>query len=245
MGPDFREVDGCTGITVKCGDTICIFEFIAYKYIGETEKVEEPETITLADLMEQQSNNNPPVFIGHLQSMSNDQPSETDHYTSLIISSPLTHPLVPGSYTFCGTQHPQLQRQNIPPPQSQQQNTLDFSPQARELERKQKSALSSKASSRSVSVQSPNNDQPVESSSSGLHDRNRQQYTQESSAKQGDRQTTDNGTTEASNLPQPSASTEPNTVGPQQRTGTVGLLSSPPSHGSSEQKVAVSATDVV
>ena len=252
VGPDFREVDGCTGITVKCGDTICIFEFIAYKYIGETEKVEEPETFTLADLMEQQSNDDPPnneagdqhppVFIGRSQSMPiNAQPSETDQDTPPVISPPLTRPLEPGRvYDFGGTQHPQLQRQNTLPPQLQQQGTFDFSPQARELKQRQM-LKSARAFNRSASVQSPNNNQPVESSSSGLRDSNRQRYTPESTATPGDGQRRDNSTTgaskpqQASELQQASASTGPNTVDmhwSKQRTSTVRPASSPLSQGS-------------
>ena len=36
VGTDFQTVDGCHGITVQCGDTSCVFEFITYKYVGKT-----------------------------------------------------------------------------------------------------------------------------------------------------------------------------------------------------------------
>ena len=48
--PDFREVDGFTGVTVKCGDTNCVFEFVTYKYIGDVEEEPpQPKTVTLAE----------------------------------------------------------------------------------------------------------------------------------------------------------------------------------------------------
>ena len=73
MGTDFQEVDGCSGITVICGDTTCVFEFVTYKYIGKTEEPNpEPKTMTLEELLgppppgnerEDTPDNDRPVFI--------------------------------------------------------------------------------------------------------------------------------------------------------------------------------------
>ena len=73
MGTDFQEVDGCTGITVVCGDTSCVFEFVTYKYTGKTEEARPvPKTITLEELLgppppgnerEDTPDNDRPVFI--------------------------------------------------------------------------------------------------------------------------------------------------------------------------------------
>ena len=53
VGPDFREINGVSGITVNCGDIECVFEFIAYQYTGETTKEEGPQRVMLRDLPEQ------------------------------------------------------------------------------------------------------------------------------------------------------------------------------------------------
>ena len=204
VGPDFREVDGSTGITVKCGDTNCIFEFVTYKYIGEAQEEEsdQPQTVTLAELL-QNSNDEPhtdndqhPMHVNRSQSMpvhsqyqDRESNSDSDRDPSSSLSplsasfSPPLHPAVDplepgGVYNFGGGQNP---------PQLQQQNkTFDFSPQARSLKRQQTLKADARALKRqetlepasqfsSSSTSVPNNDQQAHSSE--FSDSNRCQYT--------------------------------------------------------------------
>ena len=121
IGTDIREVDGCSGITVKCGDTECVFEFIAYKYIGETTQEEEPK-------IDNEHNRGQPILIGPADNTRESRRSENDLDTSMPLSPPMVvnhhnmPPLAPGGvYEFEDRSQPSVfQRQN-----------KDYSPQAR------------------------------------------------------------------------------------------------------------------
>ena len=82
VGTDFQIVDGCHGITVQCGDTSCVFEFITYKYIGKTEKHQPPQLRTLADILEEEGEfpnddfSSPPMIRDLRRSKSSPEPNE-------------------------------------------------------------------------------------------------------------------------------------------------------------------------
>lgn len=164
--PDFREIDGATGITVKCGDTNCVFEFITYKYIGEVEK--EPKTTT-------QGTNNEPLSnasdvplqaaVHHPQSMP--QYSNSD-FTQESFNRSNSLPLRP-LYTMEGPMKPGSTHNSKGPPTLERHATFDFSPHARSLKRQRTLEAAATTSSSSTT---PNNDLQIHSS-----DSNRQEYT--------------------------------------------------------------------
>ena len=176
VGPDFREVDGCSGLTVKCGDTDCIFEFVAYKYIGGTLKEEEqPKIETLEDLIRRECpeyDNDQPIFVGPPDIQRETQQSETD----LDSTSPLT------------VHQPRPIKQTVVPldveGQShsagvQRQNTVDYSPQAREQKRRSSRKLrkmSSQPAGAKARMDCPNNDLQRAISTSECPDENRREY---------------------------------------------------------------------
>ena len=178
VGSDFREVDGCMGITVKCGDTNCVFEFIAYKYIGPVPEREENKTVTLADDDDPPDNDHSeqPQFIGRSQSMSSPHQFSASENSGTGLQSPSPNQsLTPGGvYDYGGTQtRPVLQRSK----------TVDYSPQAREQKQQGKRSLKSAKApsvSRSVSV---TNSSHTEGSSS---DSNRRTYARESVSRESD-----------------------------------------------------------
>lgn len=175
--PDFREVDGAVGITVKCGDTNCIFEFITYKYIGEVERKpnatlvehtpgsnDEPLTRMEPHTTTQDGNRLQPMPVNsrarHLNSDFQQESlshNDSDHdYSSL---SPPLHPQQEPLQRMSSEAHlPKLE-----------QRTFDLSPHAR-LKRQRTLEEATLCSSSNV----PNNDLQVHSS-----DSNRREYTAE------------------------------------------------------------------
>lgn len=173
--PDFREVDGAIGITVKCGDTNCIFEFITYKYIGE---VERKPNATLVEHMPG-SNAEPVTTDHHLQDGNRLQPMPVNsrHSNSDFQRESLSQndsdrdysSLSPPLQALHSIEEP-LQRMSskahLP---KLQQRTFDLSPHAR-LKRQRTLEEATKCSSSNV----PNNDLQAHSS-----DSNRRDYTAE------------------------------------------------------------------
>ena len=172
--PDFREVDGAIGITVKCGDTNCIFEFITYKYIGEVERkpnatsVEHmpgsnAEPLTTDHHLQDENPLQPiPVNSQHLdfqqQSLSH---NDSDHdYSSLSAS---LHPLH-------SMEEPLQQRRSKAHLPKLEQRTFDLSPRTRLLKRQKTLEEATLRSNSNI----PNNDLQAHSS-----DSNRRQYTAE------------------------------------------------------------------
>ena len=178
VGPDFRLVDGQSGITVNCGDIECIFEFIAYQYTGETTKEEKPGTTTLADLIGQPDedetmydNDEASSQVHFSRSQSgpvNPRHSENDQEDSSLFSPPLVHPQlselqVGGVYDLSQHRAPPIQRRNtvdvVPRPTAElhgghsrlTQVEQDFSPRAREMRMKLKNSKQT-ALRKSISV---------------------------------------------------------------------------------------------
>ena len=171
IGTDIREVDGCSGITVKCGDTECVFEFIAYKYIGETTQEEEPKIETLGDLIRQQPqydnehNRGQPILIGPADNTRESRRSENDLDTSMPLSPPMVvnhhnmPPLAPGGvYEFEDRSQPSV---------FQRQNKVDYSPQAREQKRNSTRRLrkNSSLSTETIPIATSNNELAAANSS--------------------------------------------------------------------------------
>ena len=183
-GPDFREVDGFTGVTVKCGDTNCVFEFVTYKYIGDVEEEPpQPKTVTLAEHVGTHSDptdsDQQPVFIelDRSQSLpaSSQFPdarsaresylgSDRDPSTSL---PPTAQPRFQQGRVYDidggGQQRPPIERRH----------TVDLSPHVRSLQRQETLEAAEQAHSAAI----PDNDKQAHFT--GRVDSNRLQYSEE------------------------------------------------------------------
>lgn len=169
--PDFREVDGATGITVKCGDTNCVFEFVTYKYIGEVERkpmVEHTqglnaEPLTTDHRLQDGNHSQPtPVNPQHSDFKQESLPhNDSDQdYSSL---SPPLQPLYPMEEPI----QPYHSKAHLPQPE--RRAVFDLSPHGR-LKRQRTLEETTVCSSSMI----PNNDLQVHSS-----DSNRREYTAE------------------------------------------------------------------
>ena len=185
VGPDFRLVDGQSGITVNCGDIECVFEFIVYQYSGEPKLEEKQWTGTLADLMGQgdegeasydnDAASNQMAQVTHSQAVPG--ASENDQDESSFASPPpvVSELQVGGVYDFSQMRPSQAQRRNMPAPIPQPKASTDegehsrlpqmeddFSPRAREMRMKLKhskrSTLRKSMSSTSSSERGPRGD---------------------------------------------------------------------------------------
>ena len=119
-------MDGIKGITVNCGDIECVFQFVAYKFKGDRTKEEAPRTITAAELFQSGASPDNDRF-RHSQSV----PFGPRHGADDVDAPPQ----VGGVYDYGGqSTHPSIQRRNTV--DASQQETHEFSPQAREARMK-------------------------------------------------------------------------------------------------------------
>ena len=192
VGPDFRLVDGQSGITVNCGDIECVFEFIVYQYSGEPKLEEKQWTGTLADLMGQgdegeasydnDAASNQTAHPTHSQAAP--RASENDQDESSFTS--VFQLPVGGVYDFSQMRLQQAQKRNTPAPIPQRlassdegdhsrlpQMEDDFSPRARErrmkLKHSKRSTLRKSMSSTSSSERGPRGDNRYTAPSTTTH----------------------------------------------------------------------------
>ena len=137
-------VNGFPGIRVKCGDTLCIFEFITYKYKGKRNKEEDDKVAGVVDDEPPQPDNEAhPGAIVRSQSMPpypyNAQqlydPFYQQHYDAQSWGYPTPYPMGsgPSSNSIVGPSRsrPELMRSNTiagPTPKFPDNNRSDFSP---------------------------------------------------------------------------------------------------------------------
>ena len=182
--PDFREVDGFTGVTVKCGDTNCVFEFVTYKYIGDVEEEPpQPKTVTLAELLGTHSDptdsDQQPVFIEMDRSQSlpassqfPDARSARESYTgSDRDPSTSLPPTAPPRFRQGGVYDIGGGGQRRPP--IERRHTVDLSPHVRSLQRQETLEAAEQAHSAAI----PDNDRQAHFTAHV--DSNRLQYSEE------------------------------------------------------------------
>ena len=103
IGNEEVNVNGFPGIRVKCGDTLCIFEFVTYKYKGKRNKEEDDKVTGVIEEPSQPDNEAHPEAIERSQSMppysymaqQSYDPSYQQHYHAQSWGYPTQHPPYP------------------------------------------------------------------------------------------------------------------------------------------------------